>query len=158
MYYALVTGLLIGWWLAKRHIDHLLVVYYHFRFREPKRYLQLYDAQDGELSFEMMRGQKDPPKNYAQYLLWHQKCRPKAGKTFRIYWDALIRELIRDYLLFMVVPAVLFMSSWLYFLFPIFLLHLGYFIHRHFVKQNRLGFYSILVQTLVINDIRKQKT
>lgn len=156
MYYALIAGLLIGWWLARRHIDHLLVVYYHFKFREPKQYLQLYDAQDSMLTFEMMRGQKNPPKDYAEYLRWHQKCRPGAGKTFRKYWNDLIKQLARDYLLLMVIPLALFITNWLYFLFPLILLHLGYFIHRHFVKHNRLGFYSILIQTLVINDIRKQ--
>jgi len=158
MYFALVTGLLLGWWLAKRYIDLLLVVYYHFKFRQPKRYLELYDAQDSELSFEMMRGQKKPPKNYAQYLLWHQQCRPKAGKAFRVYWDNIVKQLARDYLIFMVIPALLFMRNWLYFLLPVVLFHLGYFVHRHFIKEYRLGFYSISTQTLVINDIRKQKT
>ncbi len=157
MYYAIGFGLLIGWWLAKSHTEYLLVIFYHFRYRDPLKYLELYDAQDSEYTFQMMQGQKDSPKNYAQYLLWHQSCRPKASETFKFYWDALVKQMIRDYLILLLLPALLFYRNWLFYVAGVFLFHFGYFIYLHFIKQKRLGFYSIMIQTLIINEIRKKK-
>ena len=160
MYVAIFLGIVAGWWLAQRHIDHLLIVYYHFRFRQPSKYLELYDLCDGESAFHMMQGQKNLPKNYAEFLLWHEKARPRAGKTFRKYWMAINKELIRDYSLFLIIPTVLLRGIWLYFLLPTMIIHLGYWLHRRLVKKNRLDFYAMVTHTLVVNEVitAKQST
>lgn len=153
MYIAVFIGIVIGWWLASRHIDHWLLVFYHYRYRTAKKYLDLYDLCDSEFSFQMMQGQNNPPKTYAQFLLWHQNCRPKAGKAFRKYWSAVTKELMRDSLLFVVLPTIIFWRNWAFFLLAVVLVHTGYLVHRRLIKKNNLDFYALLMHTTVIKEL-----
>ncbi len=158
MYLALLIGLLLGWFLARRHVDQQLTVLYHFRFRSEHKYLGLYDICDGDFSYQMMLGDKNPPKNYAEFLLWHQSSRPRAGKVFREFWIALLKELARDYMFLLAVPAVFFWSYWYYFLLAAVLPHIYYVLHRKLVKRNGVDFYTILIHTAVVSDIRRRSS
>ncbi len=154
MYVGLLLGLVLGLWLAQRHIDHLLIIYYHFRFRSAKKYLELYDLCDGETALQMMQGQENPPESYAEFLLWHQEARPQAGKVFRKYWLAITRELVRDYAVFVLIPAALLLlwKATTYFLLMVFLVHVILLLQRKLVKKNGVNFYALLVYTLVLTE------
>lgn len=152
---AVFIGIVFGWWLAARHIDHWLIIFYHFRYRTATKYLELYDLCDNEYSFQVMERQKHGPKSYAEFLLWHQKYRPKAGETFRKYWDALTKEVLRDYLLLAVLPAAILWHNWIYFLVSFLAIHIAYLLHRVAVKRNGISFYVTLINTLIISELSR---
>lgn len=154
--FAVIAGLVAGWYLGKMNGNNVLIAFYLFRFRSEKEYLVLYDLCDSEFAYEMMSGEKIPPKNYAEFLLWHQECRPKAVKTFKKYWDPLIKFMIKSYIYLLIIPAILFFKYALYFIIPVIIVHLAFTLYYRFVKHNNLDFCAILMMTLVIKDIKKQ--
>lgn len=157
MFFPIATGLIVGWWLAKRNIDHLLVLYYHIPFRKSDKYLQLYDMCDGEFTFKMMENLNKPPKNYAEFLKWHQLYRPKAAKIFIKFWSATLKQVRREYFLFLVLASIVFWRFWYYYLVAVIAVHIIYIAHRRLIKHNGVDFYAMAMLNTIIDDIRFSK-
>jgi hypothetical protein len=153
-YLAIALGLLVGSWLASRMIDYLLFAYYHRNCMGGDSYLSLYDFMDSDFNFEMMKGQKGAPKNYAEFLRLHEKTRPFAVKIFQENIKAILKFVASRYFLLLVLPAVVFMGRWYLYVIPVLAVHLGFILYKRLVKGYSIDFYAILMQITVINEHR----
>ncbi len=152
--FAVLLGSLAGILLARRHIDHLLILFYHFKYKN--RYEQLFDQFDTDNVFKLIKDVRF--KTYHEFLLRHQAAKPEAKKIFMEHWSAICALLVRNYLIFVVFPAILFTGNWFYFVAPVLCFHLGYLIHRRLVKHNDISFYGILLYQVIVNEVAKSKS
>jgi hypothetical protein len=152
MYLAIFIGIVLGSLLASKNIDKILTLIYHYRYRKEDDYTELFDIADSEYSYDVMKTNEIKPKSYSQFLLWHQDAKPKAGEIFTKYWSAIKIALSRVYLVFFVLPALLFWSNAAWFLITVVVVHVVFWVHRRIVKKNDLTFYVTIVQTLVIAE------
>jgi hypothetical protein len=153
MLLAILSGILLGFYFARNQTNYILILLLFYRFRTKEKYEDLYELSDGELDFDMTKDMGSPRYNtYHEFLLRHQQARPVAGDIFRWYWHALTTQLVKVYVVVLVVVLILFQTNVLCFLVPFIAVHLSFMAYYYFHKENKLGFYATLMHSLVLNN------
>lgn len=157
MILAILFGLLIGYFFALRHSQHLILVAVFFRYRSKESYEDLYELCDTEFNFEITKGISKTYQTYHEFLITHQAARPVAGEIFLHYWKSLTHLIIRNYLIVLVGTALLFQSNFIYFALVFFMMHLGFLSYYYYYKDIRLDFCAMFIHYMVISDSRVKK-
>jgi len=118
-YLALGIGGLFGlvYLRLSQAIDWILIVLHYMFYRSKESFYGLYDSTEQESVYEHLKYTETlDVKSYADYLRVHQAARPSAYKRFRRYYDTLVKVLLVRIAPITLLPAVLFLSNWYYYI------------------------------------------
>ncbi len=154
---AVIVGLYAGYGLSRYLLSYLMILFYHRQFQGKDKYLDLYDFMDDEFGYDMFKSVSDSAASYKEYLLLHQKSRPKAYKVFKYYIDDAKSYVKRNTIVWLIIPTVLFLPVLPFFIIPALGIFTGTFLYDHFKKDRRVDFYARLIMISVLKEILKRE-
>jgi hypothetical protein len=149
---AILVGTLFGYLcFNKRVLSWLFLIFHTAAYSSKKRFYNLYDIVDDDVSFEWYTGQNDSIKKYADYLKLHAAARPSAYKTFKSTYDLLVWSLFTRTLPIAFAPAILFWSDWYFYLIGVAMVVTGLIGYEVTRNGLRPGFYLRLAIFSTLN-------
>lgn len=146
---ALGLGLIGGFLMAAKFIDHIIMLLYYARYRHESAYRELYGSMDSELYFELMKGHAGAPKSYDKYLLLNQNKGTVSFKIFRETYSDIATILIKVYGVGLLFSAI-FYHYWIFLLMPFVFAHVVFALHRRLIKHYDRHFYLMMMHTSIL--------
>ena len=156
---AFATGALISWWvLSGRRIDYVLILFYFARNRTKRAFNALYDIADDEATWSFNSANTEIHiKSYADYLRLHEATRKTAYVRFRVFYNALLKLLLTRILPIALMPAVLFLSHWCWYLLGVVVALIVIVLHKTYIVGHKIGFYQRMIVGATISNYQKEQ-
>lgn len=113
--FAFGFGILFGYWCFGKRPDWLFVTFHTAAFSSKRRFYELYDMADDEITYKFYTDHNRDIKSYADYLRLHAEARSSAYKSFSNTYGTIKRLLAFRILPISLIPAILFWSHWYFY-------------------------------------------
>lgn len=158
MLQALLSGFLLGSFLAHKQSHYVNILLIMYRFRSREAFEDLYELCDSEYSFKLSQSSDGGPKTYHEFLRRHEAGREIAYDIFIELYQAIGKMLLRNYLTITMLCLIILRSNSVLFCIAFIACHIAYQLYLYYYKNNRLDFNAIFIHNIIINSEKVRKT